>query len=91
MPKATKVIQSPNLAEFVKLVVEASRDGWEIDDMNPPSLYGYFYETVLLKDENDVEPPKPTRAEILAKARASKAQKAAESDVEQKPEGEATE
>lgn len=91
MPKATKVIQSPNLAEFVKLVVEASRDGWEIDDMNPPSLYGYFYETVLLKDENDVEPPKPTRAEILAKARASKAQKAAESGVEQKPEGEATE
>lgn len=74
--KARKVIQSHNLIEFVSLIVQATKEGWEVDEMNPPSLYGYLYETHVLIDENDVPEAKPTRTEILTTARAAKKAKA---------------
>jgi len=75
---ARQIIQEPNLGTFIERIVAATKDGWEIDPMNPPTQFSWLYETHVLKPENLVEAPKPTRAEILAAARAAKAAKAAE-------------
>lgn len=85
MPKVSKTIQDPNLIVFINDIVAAVKDGWELDDQNPPGLYGFYYEVQLLKDENLIEPPKPSRAEILANARATKAAKKVEVVVEEAP------
>lgn len=89
MTQARKIIQNPNLGVFVQEVAAAVKEGWELDEQNPACLYGFFYETHLLMDENLVPEVKPSRAEILGnarKAKAEKAQKAAEpADEPQEP------
>lgn len=79
---ATKVIQDPNLGLFIDKIVEAALDGWAIDQKNPPALYGFYYETILLKDEA-LDIPTPTRSDILTNARAAK--KAKRSEAAQAP------
>lgn len=72
--KTSKSILDPNLGAFVQTVIEHALQGWTIQESNPPSLLGFYYETVMERDEDIVDPPaKPSRAEILAKARAAKA------------------
>lgn len=73
---ARKVVQNPNLIVFINEIVEATAQGWKLDEQNPPNLYGYFYETHLLMPENEVPEVKPSRAEILGNARAAKKAKA---------------
>lgn len=73
--QARKIIQEPNLILFVRYIVDAVKEGWELDDQQPPGLYGYYYETHLLMDENLVPAVKPSRAEILGNARKAKREK----------------
>lgn len=75
--KATLKIVHPNLEVFVTEMMKAAVDGWELDPQTPPMQIGVLYDGTLLKDENLVEPPKPTRTEILTNARAAKKAKAA--------------
>jgi hypothetical protein len=67
-------------------ISEACQDGWRVDPDRPMTLLGFLWEVWLLRDATDeqiaddaAEAAKPSRAEILAKARASKAEKAAAS------------
>jgi hypothetical protein len=80
----TKSVLNPNLQVFVEEIVQHVKDGWEIDPQMPPTMLGYWYETIMVRDESIVDPVKVSRAEILAKARAAKKAKA-----EETPEGEA--
>lgn len=75
--KATLKIVHPNLEVFVAEMMKAAVDGWELDPQSPPMQFGVLYEGTILKDENLIEPPKPTRTEILTNARAAKKAKAA--------------
>ena len=83
--KSRKIIQDPNLTSFVLAVVAAVKEGYEIDEQNPPVLYGYLYETHLLIDENAVPVHKPSRAEILGNARKAKKDKASTVQEPQEP------
>lgn len=87
--KTSKPVLNANLGEFIKEIIVLAGQGWEIDDNNPPSLFGYMYETVMLRDENIEDPPAPlTRAEIAAKAREAKAaKKAAKEETEKEDTG----
>lgn len=74
----TKPILSPNLGIFCQMLVDHAKQGWDIDSSNPVDLYGYMYECQMVRDEDVIDPPpKPTQAEILAKARAAKAERKA--------------
>lgn len=75
--KLSKTIQNPNLELFIREVIEATSQEWEIDPKNPPQMYGFYYETIMLRDEEIADEVKASRAEILARARAAKAAKAA--------------
>jgi hypothetical protein len=71
--KIHKAVLNPNLGLFVTEVAALAKEGWELDPAFPPGLFGYHYECQMLRDEAIVDPPAPpTRAEILAKARAAK-------------------
>lgn len=79
----TKPILSPNLGIFCQTLVDHAKQGWDIDSAHPVDLYGYMYECQMVRDEDILDPPpKPTRAEILAKARAARGKKAAENGAE---------
>lgn len=76
-------ILSSALQDFVFRIDEARQEGWEFDANSPPTVYGFTYEAAMWRDateeqlENDaIEAAKPSRGEILAKARAAKAEKA---------------
>ena len=88
--KETKTIMSPNLGELGFRIQELVQGGWEIDKSEPLSMLGWQYQVVMvrttqshaalqkrLQDAID-EKPVLTRAEILAKARESKAEKQAQ-------------
>jgi hypothetical protein len=70
-----KTLMDPNLIVFVQLILDAVADGWTIDPQNPPNMVGYWYETIVQREDEPAT--KASRAEILAKARAAKAAKAA--------------
>jgi len=81
--KQTKVVLAHSLQTFIFALDALRQDGWEFDPEMPPNVYGYIYEggmirlptdDQLAKDEADAN--KPSRAEILAKARAAKKAKA---------------
>lgn len=90
MTMTSKAVANPNLEIFISELIDLVKQGWEIDPSNPPAQWGYMYECTMLRDEDIVDPPAPmTRAEILAKARAARANKNAqkqETPVEQEEE-----
>jgi hypothetical protein len=55
---------------------EAIKDGWRLDPTDPPVQLAWTFELPLVRE--DEAPVKVDRAEILAKARAAKAQRKAE-------------
>jgi hypothetical protein len=73
--KNSKAILTGNLESFVVQILEASDEGWEIDPSNPPTMLGYNFECIMLRDSDIKDEAKLTRAEILANARAAKAAK----------------
>lgn len=80
----SKSVLDPNLGVFIQQIIDHALQGWTISEAFPPTLLGFCYETVMERDESIIDPPaKPTRAEILAKARAAKkAKDAAEKSEE---------
>lgn len=85
-----KPIAHANLEIFIAEIVEATKQGWDIDPKFPPGLFGFYYETWVERDESIVDEPKMTKGEALAKARAAKAAKAAEASVEPSEDAQAT-
>lgn len=89
--KISKQVCHDNLIVFIQQIVDLALQGWEVDERNPPMLLGYLYECQMLRDEEVVDPPpKPTRAEILAKAREAKKAKS-EGKSDDTPDEEQTE
>lgn len=84
--KVNKTVMDANLVVFVQQVVELAKEGWEMDETNPPALYGFYYECKMLKEESEIEEPKKTRAEILADARAAKKAKSTDEAKDAKEE-----
>lgn len=76
----TTVVLDPSLLDFTTQVIDLAREGWELDEENPPRMVGFMYEAHMWRDpteeQRNAQPPL-SRAEILAKARAAKAEKAA--------------
>lgn len=82
--KQTKNVTEYNLHNFIQSILKEAKKGWEIDESNPPAFYGMMYETGMVREATDdqldadaAELAKPSRAEILADARAKKAAKKA--------------
>lgn len=71
-----RMILHPNEIVFDAQVAEAEDQGWTVDPANPKGLFGTFWEVQMLRDPSVVD--KPSRREILEKARAAKAAKASE-------------
>lgn len=77
------IVQEFNLVTFVSKVVELVKDGWEIDESNPPTQFAWMYETHLTRPARETDPEKVAqRAAILEKARAAKNRKAMEQAAE---------
>lgn len=73
MTEEKDVVLCNSLAEFVFRIDEMRQNGWEFDPEMPPVVYGFSYEAGFKRPAKDNG--KPSRAEILAKARAAKAAK----------------
>ena len=80
-----QVLLDYNPSELAFRMQELIQSGWEINPESPFTQLGAYWECGLMRDPtvaqltSDAEKAaKPTRAEILKKARATKAQKAAE-------------
>lgn len=82
MRRQTKAIIEYGLPNFISSLLEALEQGWEIDDDNPPAVYGFAYEAHLSRSADITDEQKATRAEILARARQAKADKAAAKGAE---------
>lgn len=87
--KQTKVVLEYSLEEFIFQIAKQVREGWDFDPNQPPGQYGRMYESHMLREPTEAqvqkdaaEAAKPSRAEILAKARAAKAAKAQEATQE---------
>jgi hypothetical protein len=83
----TKTIINANLGLFLREFQEHVQLGWEVDENNPPNIWGIAYETGLVRTDKSIAalaardpgaPPVKTRAEILAHAREVRAQRQAE-------------
>lgn len=86
--KQQQTILCGSLQEFVFTIDELRRDGWEFDPDMPPIEYAFKYECGLIRNASEQQiqkdqaiEGKPSRAEILAKARAAKAAKKEVSNV----------
>lgn len=78
------VVQNANLQMFVSDVVQLAKDGWDLDQENPPVQLAWIYEAQLLRPARETDPEKlAARARILEKARAAKAAKAGTVGVEE--------
>jgi hypothetical protein len=84
-----KTILTPSLIVYTAEIVDAVKQGWEVDLENNAPVIIHQYEAHLSReyDENAVEqPPKPhfteVRAQNAAKARAARAEKAAQKEKE---------
>lgn len=81
--KQTKVILENSLPVFGYMLQELVQEGWEIDPDMPPTTFGIAYEVGMMREFDESLVDQPTkhytevRAENAAKARASKAEKAA--------------
>jgi hypothetical protein len=80
--KVSKLVVSPEIGEFVQFINDHQKLGWELNKNNPARHIGWLFEVEMFRDEEIVDPDKPSRSEILAKARASKAAKKAEQEAE---------
>lgn len=78
MRRQTKAIIEYGLPGFINALLEAVEAGWEVDEDNPPAVYGFAYETHLTRSADITDEQRATRSEILAKARQAKADKAAQ-------------
>lgn len=72
-----KTLTCMGLQDYTKALVEAIKAGWEIDSSNPPIVIGFTFTCPLKRDDGIEDPLKPSRAEILRRAREAKALKAA--------------
>lgn len=80
-PEQTTVVLNPSLPEFIQELIALTSDGWEIDEENPPRVVMWQYEAHLWRNPTEAQrnaQPPLTKAESLAKARAVKAEKAAQ-------------
>ncbi len=75
---ASQTIIEPNLIVFVDRILAAAKEGWQVDQSNPPTLLGPYYHVIMQMPEDKVPEPTLSRAEILVNARAAKKNKAAE-------------
>lgn len=80
MIKQHKVVLQNSLPAFIFAIDELRQEGWEFDPEMLPTTYGFSYEAGMVREitseqleQEQVEANKPSRAEILAKARAAKA------------------
>lgn len=90
-PEQTTVVMDASLAEFTQQVIDLAREGWELDEQNPPRMVGWQYEAHLWRNPTELqraEQPKLSPAERMAKARAAKAEKAAVAKTEEQPNNE---
>lgn len=83
--KQEQSFMDPNAGTVALEVQKMVRDGWSVDEDRPMTLLGFQWEVWFVRDATDAqiasdeaEAAKPSRAEILAKARAAKAEKAKE-------------
>jgi hypothetical protein len=79
--KQHTVVLCRSLAEFVYTIDEYRQAGWLFDPDMPPVEFAFQYECGMIREvtEEQIEQEnKPSRADILAKARAAKAAKARE-------------
>lgn len=83
MTRQTTTVLEYGLQEFMFACEKLRLDGWEWDEQSPPAFYGFCYEAHLHRDPTQIqldkdaaEAAKPSRAEILAAARAAKKAKA---------------
>lgn len=75
-----KLVSSPSLPAFVIECMDHATQGWKVDPERIPAQFGFLHECYLIRDasalqieHDEKEAAKPSRAEILAKARAAKA------------------
>lgn len=80
--KQETVILSYSLPDFIYKIDEHRQAGWEFHKDHEPGVFGFTYECHMIRNATDdqlekdqTEANKPSRAEILAKARAAKAAK----------------
>lgn len=86
------VVQNANLQMFVSDVVQLAKDGWDLDQENPPVQLAWIYEAQLLRPAKETDPEKvAARAKILEKARAAKAAKAGTVEADETPADSASE
>jgi hypothetical protein len=69
-----------NISTFVQEVADLASQGWTISPTFPANIHGFRLYEVELEFDGTPPEPKLSRAEILAKARAAKAEKAKASD-----------
>lgn len=74
----------PSLMGFLETCKAKWQDGWELDPEHGPQMIHFQYKTLMRRDAEHAQAEadriaagKPSRAEILAAARAAKAAKAA--------------
>lgn len=76
-PQTTTVF-THSLPSLVEEVVRLTKDGWELDPNFPADTFGFSYHVGMIRSatpEQLAKDAKPSRAEILANARAAKAEK----------------
>lgn len=71
----SKFIAAPEIGEFVSLIDEHQKLGWELDKKKPAIMIGWLFHVEMFRDDGIIDPVKQSRQEILAKARAAKAAK----------------
>jgi hypothetical protein len=86
--KQSKEVQAYSLHDFVQEVLDHVENGWKIASHSLPTFYGRLYVVEMERDASDeqvakdkAELEKPSRAEILADARAKKAAKKAAAEA----------
>lgn len=75
--KQTKAIMEYSLQTFIKEIIDSVDKGWELDERDPPDVWGTTYECRMVRSDDVTEEIRASRAEILRKAREAKAAKAA--------------
>jgi hypothetical protein len=78
MKQGTTVV-SASLPIFIADIIDLTKKGWEVHPDYEPNQGPILYECLMVREptpEQTAEDNKPSRAEILAKARAAKAAKA---------------
>lgn len=72
-----RVVIESSLQSFLEACKALWADGWEMDELEPPMVYMFQYKVGMIREvlsEADIV-YKASRGEVLAKARAAKAEK----------------